>query len=293
MKQKNFEIDSINLNHQYSLRLNSSQLLLMNELNKNENSPNNNLIINNNQIKLPKSNENFIAGIIINDIETLNDSDFTQNEMSSLNQNISNINIKNTEQNDNIDEEKNELIKKIKELKKEIDTNKNDLNNKIIYLEKEIETMKEDITKKDSEINELKLENKKLKKIVENNQVLISEYKKKKNEYIQIMEKTSGYVDNFGNIINRVSKKLNSDSIKNKIINHNFNTIIQKGEKNDIKNSLIIKSYLNFDNYNKSRRSSSNKSHYIAMPNNISGYINYLSSTSKIRKNIFNLENCK
>ena len=293
MKQKNFEIDSINLNHQYSLRLNSSQLLLMNELNKNENSPNNNLIINNNLIKLPKSNENIIAGIIINDIETLNDSDFTQNEMSSLNQNISNINIKNTEQNDNIDEEKNELIKKIKELKKEIDTNKNDLNNKIIYLEKEIETMKKDITKKDSEINELKLENKKLKKIVENNQVLISEYKKKKNEYIQIMEKTSGYVDNLGNIINRVSKKLNSDSIKNKIINHNFNTIIQKGEKNDIKNSLIIKSYLNFDNYNKSRRSSSNKSHYIAMPNNISGYINYLSSTSKIRKNILNLENYK
>ena len=258
MKQKNFEIDSINLNHQYSLRLNSSQLLLMNELNKKENSPNNNLIINNNQIKLPKSNENFIAGIIINDIETLNDSDFTQNEMSILNQNISNINIKNTEQNDNIDEEKNELIKKIKELKKEIDTNKNDLNNKIIFLEKEIETMKEDITKKDFEINELKLENQKLKKIIENNQVLISEYKKKKKEYIQIMEKTSGYVDNFGNIINRVSKKLNSDSIKNKIINHNFNTIIQKGEKDDIKNSLIMKSYLNFDNYNKNRRSSSN-----------------------------------
>ena len=261
----------------------------MNELNKKENSPNNNLIINNNQIKLPKSNENIIAGIIINDIETLNDSDFTQNEMSSLSQNISNINIKNTEQNDNIDEEKSELKKKIKELKKEIDVSKNDLNNKILILEKEIEIMKEDITKKDSEINELKLENKKLKKIIENNQVLISEYKKKKNEYIQIMEKTSGYVDNFGNIINRVSKKLNSDSIKNKIINHNFNTIIQKGEKEDIKNNLMMKSYLNFDNYKNNRRSSSNRSHYIPMPNNISGYINYMSSTSRIRKNIFNL----
>ena len=289
MKQKNFEIENINLDHHYSLRLNSSQLLLINELNKKENSPNNNLIINNNQIKLPKSNENIIAGIIINDIETLNDSDFTQNEMSSLSQNISNINIKNTEQNDNIDEEKSELKKKIKELKKEIDVSKNDLNNKILILEKEIEIMKEDIIKKDSEINELKLENKKLKKIIENNQVLISEYKKKKNEYIQIMEKTSGYVDNFGNIINRVSKKLNSDSIKNKIINHNFNTIIQKGEKEDIKNNLMMKSYLNFDNYKKNRRSSSNRSHYIPMPNNISGYINYMSSTSRIRKNIFNL----
>ncbi len=289
MKQKNFEIENINLDHHYSLRLNSSQLLLINELNKKENSPNNNLIINNNQIKLPKSNENIIAGIIINDIETLNDSDFTQNEMSSLSQNISNINIKNTEQNDNIDEEKSELKKKIKELKKEIDVSKNDLNNKILILEKEIEIMKEDIIKKDSEINELKLENKKLKKIIENNQVLISEYKKKKNEYIQIMEKTSGYVDNFGNIINRVSKKLNSDSIKNKIINHNFNTIIQKGEKEDNKNNLMMKSYLNFDNYNKNRRSSSNRSHYIHMPNKISGYINYMSSTSRIRKNIFNL----
>ena len=133
------------------------------------------------------------------------------------------------------------------------------------------------------------MENKKLKKIIENNQVLISEYKKKKNEYIQIMEKTSGYVDNFGNIINRVSKKLNSDSIKNKIINHNFNTIIQKGEKEDNKNNLMMKSYLNFDNYNKNRRSSSNRSHYIHMPNKISGYINYMSSTSRIRKNIFNL----
>ena len=282
MKQKNFEIENINLDHHYSLRLNSSQLLLINELNKKENSPNNNLIINNNQIKLPKSNENIIAGIIINDIETLNDSDFTQNEMSSLSQNISNINIKNTEQNDNIDEEKSEL-------KKEIDVSKNDLNNKILILEKEIEIMKEDIIKKDSEINELKLENKKLKKIIENNQVLISEYKKKKNEYIQIMEKSSGYVDNFGNIINRVSKKLNSDSIKNKIINHNFNTIIQKGEKEDNKNNLMMKSYLNFDNYNKNRRSSSNRSHYIHMPNKISGYINYMSSTSRIRKNIFNL----
>lgn len=289
MKQKNFEIENINLDHHYSLRLNSSQLLLINELNKKGNSPNNNLIINNNQIKLPKSNENIIAGIIINDIETLNDSDFTQNEMSSLSQNISNINIKNTEQNDNIDEEKSELKKKIKELKKEIDVSKNDLNNKILILEKEIEIMKEDIIKKDSEINELKLENKKLKKIIENNQVLISEYKKKKNEYIQIMEKTSGYVDNFGNIINRVSKKLNSDSIKNKIINHNFNTIIQKGEKEDNKNNLMMKSYLNFDNYNKNRRSSSNRSHYIHMPNKISGYINYMSSTSRIRKNIFNL----
>ena len=287
MKQKNFEIENINLDHHYSLRLNSSQLLLINELNKKENSPNNNLIINNNQIKLPKSNENIIAGIIINDIETLNDSDFTQNEMSSLSQNISNINIKNNEQNDNIDEEKSELKKKIKELKKEIDVSKNDLNNKILILEKEIEIMKEDIIKKDSEINELKLENKKLKKIIENNQVLISEYKKKKNEYIQIMEKTSGYVDNFGNIINRVSKKLNSDSIKNKIINHNFNTIIQKGEKEDNKNNLMIKLYLNFDNYKKNRRSSSNRSHYIPMPNNISGYINYMSSTSRIRKNIF------
>jgi len=289
MKQKNFEIENINLDHHYSLRLNSSKLLLINELNKKENSPNNNLIINNNQIKLPKSNENIIAGIIINDIETLNDSDFTQNEMSSLSQNISNINIKNTEQNDNIDEEKSELKKKIKELKKEIDVSKNDLNNKILILEKEIEIMKEDIIKKDSEINELKLENKKLKKIIDNNQVLISEYKKKKNEYIQIMEKTSGYVDNFGNIINRVSKKLNSDSIKNKIINHNFNTIIQKGEKEDNKNNLMMKSYLNFDNYNKNRRSSSNRSHYIHMPNKISGYINYMSSTSRIRKNIFNL----
>jgi chromosome segregation ATPase len=290
MKQKNFEIDNINLEHHYSLRLNSSQLLSMNELNKRENSPNNNLIINNNQIKLPKSNENIIAGIIINDIETLNDSDFTQNELSSLNQNISNIKIKNSEQNDNIDEEKNELKKKIKELKKEIDTNKNDLNNKILFLEKEIETMKVDIIKKDSEINELKLENKKLKKIIENNQVLISEYKKKKNEYIQIMEKTSGYVDNFGNIINRVSKKLNSDSIKKIILNYNLNTIIQKGEKEDVKNNLIMKSYLNFNNYKKSRRSSSNRSHYT---NNISGYINYMSSTSRIRKNIFNLSTYK
>lgn len=288
MKQKFLEIDNINFDNKHS------QFLLMKELNSKENSPNNHLIINDNKIKLPKTNENIIAGIIINDIETLNDSDCTQNEMSSLNQNISNIKIKNTQQND-IDEEKYELKKKIKELKKEIDTNKNDLNNKILFLEQEIEIMKKDITKKDSEIIELKLENKKLKKIIEKNQVLISEYKKKKEQYIQIMEKTSGYVDNFGNIINRVSKKLNSDSLKNKIINQNFNTINQNqySERECIKNNYIMKSYLNFDNYKKSRRSSSNKSHYIAMPNNINGYINYLSSTSKIRKNAFKLENYK
>jgi len=288
MKQKFLEIDNINFDNKHS------QLLLMKELNSKENSPNNHLIINDNQIKLPKTNENIIAGIIINDIETLNDSDCTQNEMSSLNQNISNIKIKNTQQND-IDEEKYELKKKIKELKKEIDINKNDLNNKILFLEQEIEIMKEDIIKKDSEIIELKLENKKLKTMIEKNQVLISEYKKKKDQYIQIMEKTSGYVDNFGNIINRVSKKLNSDSLKNKIMNQNFNTINQNqySEREGIKSNYIMKSYLNFDNYKKSRRSSSNKSHYIAKPNNISGYINYLSSTSKIRKNAFKLENYK
>lgn len=292
MKQKTIDIDNINSDNHYPLRLNSSELLLMNELKNKESNSNNNILIDNNQIKLPKANENIITGIIINDIETLNDSD-TQNEMSSLNQNISNLNLKDFEQNVNIDEDKYELLKKIKELKEEIDLSKYDLNNKIFFLEKEIEIMKEDITKKDSEIKELKLENKKLKKIIENNQTLISEYKKKKNEYIQIMEKTSGYVDNFGNIINRVSKKLNADSFKNKIISRNFNTINQKSEKDDINSNLILKSYLNFDNFNKGKRSSSNKSRCITMPNNISGYIYYLSSTSRLRKNIFNLENYK
>ena len=103
------------------------------------------------------------------------------------------------------------------------------------------------------------------------------------------MEKSSDYVENINNIINKISTKINDNLEKSRLnaINKNMIPEFNINDYNNNKNLSNTKSYLNFDNSskNKNKKCSSIRGHKINMPYNMKSYSDYLYSMKKIYRN--------